>query len=340
MTLGSRFKDNILSSPKGFTNRDLSALRTQIRDVLATLEAASPRLPSAQPQAQARSTSPADNQSNRGRSRRSRTPTPATTPSPAPAPAPPPVGYWNEYDNGSEAGDYGDDTYAIYVYPNETAEFPGLHYLRSIMSAPRSRIRGWLKGTREPTAANGSDTQSLLNPSSQAGSPRDYFSIRKPRPGSSTDNDGTEDEYASSAEDATPAGLRKYERRGTATKNSNNGFLSTLEEADEQDLRMAHYRDRILARSIILFFILSFALLLVSGVLIATGRHKLRLEVDAGATVGSVASLFCACMGLGALFARPFAPNWLYTLAVWAAFMASTFLNGMLLIIVVRSTGI
>lgn len=255
-----------------------------------------------------------------------------------------PVVYWNEYDHGSEAGDYGDDTYAIYIDPNETTEFPGFHYLRSIMAAPSSRIRRWLKGAGTgagegslPTST--SDTQSLLH-HDPAGSPRDYFSIRKPRPGSSTDNEGTEDGdgYASSAEDVTPAGLRKYERRG-------GGFLSTLEEADgggdEQGaLRMAEYRDRVLARSVVLFFALSFALLLVSGVLVATGRHKLRLEVDAGATVGSVASLFCACMGLGALFARPFPPNWLYALAVWAAFAAATLLNGMLLIIVVRSTGI
>ncbi len=119
-----------------------------------------------------------------------------------------------------------------------------------------------------------------------------------------------------------------------------NGFLSALEEADEEDLRIARYRDRVLSRSVVLFFALSFALLLMAGLLVTTGRHKLRLEVDAGATVGSVASLFCACMGLGALFARRYTPSWLYVLAVWAAFLASTVLNGMLLIIIVRSSGI
>ncbi|KAK7755948.1 hypothetical protein SLS62_001890 [Diatrype stigma] len=349
ITLGSRFRDNVLSSPKSFTNRDLSALRTQVRDVLATLQAATsglssplqPRSPTSRPA----SPGGGDTQSRRGRSRRSRTPTPAVT-----APPGPPIVYWNEYDHGSEAGDYGDDTYAIYIDPNETTEFPGFHYLRAIMAAPSSRIRRWLKGTgagAESLPTSTSDTQSLLH---HGGSPRDYFSIRKPRPGSSTDNEGTEDGdgyVSSSAEDAaTPAGLRKYERRGQRASNST-GFLSTLEEADDGQqqqqgalTRMAEYRDRVLARSVVLFFALSFALLLVSGVLVATGRHKLRLEVDAGATVGSVASLFCACMGLGALFARPFPPNWLYALAVWAAFAAAASLNGMLLVIVVRSTGI
>lgn len=246
--------------------------------------------------------------------------------------------YWNEYDHGSEAGDNGDDTYAIYIDPDATVEFPGVQYLKSIMSGPTVRIREWLKSTRSPLP-NGSDTQSLLH-SDQTGSPRDYFSIRKPRSGSPTDNEGTEEEYASS-EDAALSG--PHHRSGDRPPRSDavdSGFLSALEEADQQDLRMAHYRDSILARSIVLFYAASFALLLVSGLLVTTGRHKLRLEVDAGATVGSVASLFCACMGLGALFARRFIPTWLYSLAVWAAFAASTLLNGMLLIIVVRSSGI
>ena len=258
---------------------------------------------------------------------------------------PVPVTYWNEYDHGSEAGDHGDDTYAIYVDPNDTAEFPGFHYLKSIMAVPSVRIRQWLGGSQK-SGSHASETQSLLNNES-AGSPHDYFSIRKPGTASSTENEneaGTEDGYASSSEgQGVSPGLRRH-FGGRGLRPRVNALPTALEDTaatdDDVDLYLARYRDRVLSRSVVLFFTVSFALLVMSGALVLTGRHKLRLEVDAGATVGSVASLFCACMGLGALFARRFPRGWLYTLAVWAAFAAACLLNGMLLVIVVRSSGI
>ncbi|RYP74102.1 hypothetical protein DL770_007662 [Monosporascus sp. CRB-9-2] len=347
-TLSIRFKDNVLNSPKSFTNRDFSALRTQFQDVLATVEAASPALPpSARRKAQP--DTPSDAESRRGR-RLSLQPPTATTPSPTPAPVV--VGYWNEYDHGSEAGDYGagEDTYAIYIDPNETAGFPGLHYIKSIVTAPSTRIRGWLRSSRRTTAANTPETQSLLNHRGDGGSPRDYFAIRKSgAPASlSTENEGTtEDEYASS-EEAGPSS--HYQNHGN--NKTQNRYAADPEaiaygigdDDGDQEPQLARYRDRTLGRAVVLAFAASFALLAVSGVLVATGRHRLRLEVDAGAAAGSVASLSCACLGLGALFARGHGHSkhegggarLLYTLAVWAAFVAAALLNAMLLVVVVR----
>ena len=207
------------------------------------------------------------------------------------------------------------------------------------MAAPSVRIRQWLSGSPK-SDTHGSETQSLMN-HENTGSPHDYFSIRKPGTASSTENEvATEDGYASSSEGAgLSPNLRRY-RDSRRSRSDEDLQPTTLEAADEVELHLARYRDRVLSRSVVLLFSVSFALLLVSGLLILTGRHKLRLEVDAGATIGSVASLFCACMGLGALFARQYTPGWLYTFAVWAAFDASCLLNGMLLVIVVTSSGI
>ncbi|RYO99739.1 hypothetical protein DL764_006727 [Monosporascus ibericus] len=349
-TLSIRFKDNVLNSPKSFTNRDLSALRTQFQDVLATVEAASPALPpnarrKAQPGA------PSDAESRRGRRLSLRPPAPAAT-TPSPTPAPVVVGYWNEYDHGSEAGDYGagEDTYAIYIDPNETAGFPALHYIKSIVTAPSSRIRDWLRSSRRTTAANTPETQSLLNHRGGGGSPRDCFAVRKPGgPASlSTENEGTtEDEYASS-EEAGPSshyrnhGNNKIQNRYVADPEA---IAYGVDDDDgDQQLQLARYRDRMLGLAAVLAFAASFALLAVSGVLVATGRHRLRLEVGAGAAAGSVASLSCACIGLGALFARGHGygerdgggARLLYALAVWAAFVAAALLNAMLLVVIMR----
>ncbi|RYP19200.1 hypothetical protein DL765_003515 [Monosporascus sp. GIB2] len=349
-TLSIRFKDNVLNSPKSFTNRDFSALRTQFQDVLATVEAASPALlPDARQKAQPGT--PNDTESRRGRRLSLRTPAPAAT-TPSPTPAPVVVGYWNEYEHGSEAGDYGagEDTYAIYVDPNKTADFPGLHYIKSIVTAPSTRIRGWLRSSRRTTAANTPETQSLLNHRGDGGSPRDYFATRKPgAPASlSTENEGTtEDEYASSEEAGPSSYYHNHDRNGIQKRCAADPEAATYDindDSGDQELQLARYRDRMLGHAVVLGFAASFALLAVSGALVATGRHRLRLEVDAAAAAGSVASLSCACLGLGALFARGHghgehkgggAPL-LYALAVWAAFAAAALLNAMLLVIVVR----
>ncbi|RYO80608.1 hypothetical protein DL766_010134 [Monosporascus sp. MC13-8B] len=349
-TLSIRFKDNVLNSPKSFTNRDFSALRTQFQDVLATVEAASPaRPPDARRKAQPGT--PSDTESRRGRRLSLRPPAPAAT-TPSPTPAPVVVGYWNEYEHGSEAGDYGagEDTYAIYVDPNETADFPGLHYIKSIVTAPGTRIRGWLRSSRRTTAAHTPETQSLLNHRGDGGSPRGYFATRNPgAPASlSTENEGTtEDEYASSSEAGPSSHYHNHDRnrvRDRYAADPEAAVYCTDDDGGDQELRLARYRDRMLGRAVVLGFAASFALLAVSGALVATGRHRLRLEVDAGAAAGSVASLSCACLGLGALFARGHGHGehkgggvpLLYSLAVWAAFAAAALLNAMLLVIVVR----
>ncbi|KAI2467049.1 hypothetical protein F4781DRAFT_433809 [Annulohypoxylon bovei var. microspora] len=314
ITLSSRFKENILSSPKSFTRRDITPLRLHHHELLTTLEAASPDFDSLQIERQKQKAKA--NFESPDRSRRSSL---TQQPKPASTPGGSSMTYWNEYEHGSEAGDYDEGAYALYIDPNANADFPGFVYVKTMFTAPVDKVRHWLK-TRSSHSA---ERQSLL----RGQSPVDYFSTGHSTTAHTTDNEATEDEYASSLNSSI--GRRNKSRYAA---------LAATEEGT--DYQIALYHDKVLTRAVVLAFITAFILLAISGVLIATGRHKMRLEVDAGVTVGSVASLFCACMGLGAMLYRRYPVGFLYTLAVWAAFVAVCALNGMLLVLVVGTNGL
>ncbi|KAI1389650.1 uncharacterized protein F4822DRAFT_427991 [Hypoxylon trugodes] len=315
-SLSSRFKENVLTSPKSFTKRDFHPVRLQHREVLATLEAATPDINYLQAERQ-RAKIQYESQNGSRRSSQTHLPKPASVSTPGGSS----MTYWNEYEHGSEAGGNDDEGYALYIDPNASADFPGFVYIKHMFTAPVDTVRHWLKA-RTPNPYP-SETQSLLSGSQ----PADYFSARPSPTAQTTDNEATEDEYASSLNSSVG---RRNKARYAA--------LPATEE--DQGYQIALYRDKMLTRTVIVSFVVAFVLLVISGVLIATGRHKLRLEVDAGVTVGSVASLFCVCMGLGAMLYRQYPAGYLYSLAVWAAFVAVCALNGMLLVLVVGTNGI
>ncbi|OTB00647.1 hypothetical protein M426DRAFT_65519 [Hypoxylon sp. CI-4A] len=321
-TLGSRFKEHVLSSPKSFTRRDFTPLRLQHRQLLTTLEAITPDLNSLQIE---RRKAKAHFEEPHNGSRRSSQTQQAPKPASVSTPGGSSMTYWNEYEHGSEAGDNDDGGYALYIDPNADMDFPGFVYIKAMFAVPVEKVRHWLKAR----APHSSETQSLLHDQT----PTDYFSTRHSSTAHTTDNEGTEDEYASSL-NSSLGRRNKLQSHAQA----HYGALPSTEEDHHNQITI--YHDRVLNRTVIFAFIVAFILLVISGVLIATGRHKLRLEVDAGVTVGSVASLFCACMGLGAMLYRNYPVSLVYTLAVWAAFIAVCALNGMLLVLVVGNNGV
>jgi hypothetical protein len=98
------------------------------------------------------------------------------------------------------------------------------------------------------------------------------------------------------------------------------------------------YGKNILSWSTIGCLVASFALLSISVILIFTGKHKLRVEVDVGVSIGVVASLFSACTALGMTLYRRDPLPLLYSLMVWSTFAASCLLNVMLLVLLVGNT--
>ncbi|TGJ76811.1 hypothetical protein E0Z10_g10830, partial [Xylaria hypoxylon] len=225
-TLSSRFKDDILDHPKSFTNYNFAPLQLQYRQLRTTLEAASPvdtNVPEPSPPTE--SCNPSGRRDQRDSRRSSHSVTTMT-----------PTTYWNEYDNGSDAGDH-DDTYVIYIDPDAANEFPGLAYVKSMFGGPVDSVRHWLRSQKSrdtytaATVSTPSETQSLLGhrPNTSNGAPTDYFGITTRA--APTDEPMTEDEYLSS-EEGEP-----HRARVLGFFSSHSSFSSEIEP------KMARYQD-------------------------------------------------------------------------------------------------
>ncbi|OIW29170.1 SPX domain-containing protein [Coniochaeta ligniaria NRRL 30616] len=300
--LGSRFKDTVLSHPKSFTRRDFSYLQSQCDSLLATLRAATPtnNLSGA-----ATPRSPTDHHAELSLTDAGHQQRDAQLELPEPA-VPAHQGYWNEYDNGSEAGDNANDdgAYTIYINPDDTA-FPGMATLAALFRAPLEKTRMWLASQHNRTSSTGSapSTATSTNPPSSEHAPLLL-------PGDTTAYGGT-----SSA--------------------PRSAFTSPTSQR-----ALARYRDRVLVVGTAGAFTASFVLLAVAAVLILTGRHRLRAEVDAGVVVGVCASLACACAALGMDMNRAVTKGWGSWALVGGAFTVACFLNGVLLVLVVGNSPI
>ena len=371
--LGSRFKDNVLADPKSFTRRDFSQLETLHDDLAQTLHGALPPDPPggyllSEPEDQSpRSPSPPSSQASPGSTEA------ATDPQPS-------AGYWNEYECGSEAGDFdghaGND-YAIYIDPNQDDSFPGIKALGVFLSKPFHKLTGWMAFPhRKPTAGGpehapllpGHHSPTATPPNGSARSPPElgYFSTSPggtahsyTTAGAGTDTEFDEDDsrfpshrhsrrnsgsfpglgagYTSSSSDD------QHNRKQQSYFLPSQGYVThhaagthragyTLPSLAHQ--RVARYRERVLAYATWGCYAAAVVLMGIAAVLIATGRHRMRLEVDAAALVGIVSSLGAACGGLCMAGARHDSLGWVGRSAVWGAFGGVCVVNGVLLILV------
>ncbi|KAK4089736.1 hypothetical protein PCL_05957 [Purpureocillium lilacinum] len=291
-TLTSRFNDAVLGNPKSFTRRDFSPLQTRYDEILSELRSAAPALSDPG--------SPSSDEQPLPEPTRPRT-TRVNFDALPPAQMSSQVKYWNEYDDGSDAGGAEDD-YAIYINPEEDTGFPGMAYVHAIVSMPYEKAKQWFRhrqsGERRPLLSTESTSQSY----------------------SSTAVDSEEEGYASS--DGFP-----YQ-----------GYTTHYALPSISEQKAMRYRERSLLWGTVGCFVASFVLLGIAGILISTGKRKLRVEVDAGVTVGVMVSLFCACTGLGMTLYRQDRLSLVYRLAVWSGFVVSCLLNGMLLVLVLGNT--
>lgn len=297
-TLHTRINQDVLGNPKSFTRKQFGSLQAKHDDVLTELRAAEP--PLSEP-------SSPDSLTGSPRLEHIQRPTRAAIERLEPAQPPYQPKYWNEYDDASDAGQ--DDGYAIYINPDEEPSFPGYEYV----AAPFRAVSAWFgKGN---AAARGAPSESApLLSGGESSRNAGYMST-------SGHTDSEEDGYASSD------GIPSY------------GFeahYAVFPSVDEQ--RVAMYRKKTLFWGTIGSLIISYALLGVCSILIATGKHRLHIEVDVGVTLGVVISLFCACAALGMMLYRSDRPSIIFRLTVWCAFMTACVLNGMLLVLVANNT--
>lgn len=295
-TLGSRFSEDVLSNPRSFTRRDFDPLQRRHDEILQALHDAIPQL--------SEPSSPSSDEHRPGSSTTvtefEPLPPPSKHPSPSQDQPTSRVKYWNEYDDGSEAGGPEDD-YAIYIDPEQSSIFPGLGYVQAVLSLPFEKVKHWFHLNRSP------ERQPLLG-EQRPETAHGYFS---------TSADSDEEGYASSSD--FPA----------------HGFVGHYAFPSISEQKVVRYRENVLFWVTVGCYAASFALLAISGVLISTGRHKLRVEVDAAVTVGVACSLLGACSALGATLYRKDPLTMSYRVMVGSTFIASCLLNGMLLVLVV-----
>jgi hypothetical protein len=298
-TLGERFSEMVLSDPKSFTRRDYSAQQQRYEKMLAELRNANPHL-----HGETASSSSEEPVSPVLQSRRPSAVDLDVAYASRAAREEPRLKYWNEYDDGSDAGGAGpEDEYAIYIDPENDSIFPGLGYVHAVLSLPYEKARQWFQKRRSHAA----ERRPLL--STESPNLTGYAST--------ANLDSDEEGYASS---------EGFPSQGYAAHYA----LPSL--ADQRTLR---YRERFLFWSTVALFAASFVLLGIAGVLITAGRHRLRVEVDVASTLGVVTSLFCSCSALSTMLYRQDILTVSYRLMVWSAFVASCILNGMLLILIV-----
>jgi hypothetical protein len=221
--------------------------------------------------------------------------------------------YWNEYDDGSEAGDI-NEPYTIYIDPDAESTFPGVKtvvYVFSRLSSgvkfPIEKFKTWL------SPPGSTDERRPLTSESHGG----YFTTHT---NSFNVIETDVDDDASSSD--FPIGY--------------NAHYATFPSISDQ--KLMRHREKLLFRGTVASFVAAFLLLFIASLLVFTGRHHLRIEVDAGVIVGVVASLFFATLGFTIMLYRWRRLGLLHILCGTASFLADCVLSGLLLVLVMGNT--
>lgn len=337
--LGRRFKDVVLSHPGSFTKRSFFSLQRQYEEILTSLRAAQPNDTVARPpkfnervdaQLSAASVSPPTQQAPEDRHEDQ-----VVT-----------SGYWNEYDDGSEAGDlqHSGGGYVIYVNSDDRSLFLGVDSWASAVAAPLGKMRQWLR-TRALGSAGPGERQSLLpaqpplygsttstrttrTTRTRSTQKASYFSSS---PGADTSADSSDPD----TESETAAVHQRRDSHGYASSDDfpagyATHYATVLPSINEQ--RLTRHRERVFAWGTVGCYVASALFLSVAAILATAGRHRLRVEVDTGVTLGVMASLGCACVGLAMTFSRRDALGFFTRLTVWAVFALLCVCNGVMLL--------
>lgn len=218
-------------------------------------------------------------------------------------------GYWNEYDNPSDE-DERQERYVVYVSPDpeDNEEWPG--------QAALSKALGWAnEKTRKPITR----IRKLINPSyvepepepepeaarrpllggADINSSQSCFGNPPRRLDSNTDLESNPGAASNSpSEDGRPDPVDDLFNPSNYPAGYSTHY-ATFPSVSDQHQRAAfnHHRDMLLSHASMGCFLASYTLLFVSGLLLATGRHKLRREVDAGVLTGGIGAMVFAGIG-------------------------------------------
>ncbi|KAA8574470.1 hypothetical protein EYC84_005930 [Monilinia fructicola] len=202
-------------------------------------------------------------------------------------PSPQRQAYWNEYDNGSDVDQ--DEPYYIYADPNAEMTFPGAEVVASAIR----RTKQGMEMVRDWFVPSGSlknrEREALLGN-------RDGRCFERSPIGTAngSETDVEEDAYASSAD--FPGGYVTH--------------YATFPSVADQ--RLSRFQEQTLLFTMLACFFFSALSEAASTLLLATGRHKLRTEVDLGALMGALLGLCLAAGGLICMACRNERLGWVH----------------------------
>ena len=199
--------------------------------------------------------------------------------------------YWNEFDDGSEAEE---DTYAIYVNPDEDVRFPGAETISKALSAmqesvshSRARLFSWLRLTDIKPRKRPSERDPLLPRSTD----RDL-------------DDDNDDSSSSSDEAIQPEMNRKATSKPSNQDLKRSLSLSSSLRTRRRVTQLQKTREKMLTRSYVGLIALGFFLLGIARILRAYGRRKAVVEVAGGIIACAVLAEACAVVAVTMLMLR------------------------------------
>lgn len=213
--------------------------------------------------------------------------------------------YWNEFDDGDEVPE--DERYAIYVSPDENTSFPGAETVSKAFSSmyqslgrTKRRILSWLPlqscdRNRDLDAEEG---------------------VRRPllaAPGKDPDQ-GNEDSSDTDTSNS-PATCSK-KTRSTVRLVVPDGQRTSPSPSQSRHSAKRHHvhisRENVVFRTYLGCYAIAFILLIMSAIMKNAGRHKAKVQVDAGAIVGVIAALGSAVIGISLMISREENLSWLH----------------------------
>ncbi|MCJ1283881.1 hypothetical protein MMC26_003212 [Xylographa opegraphella] len=219
----------------------------------------------------------------------------------------PPQRYWNEFDDGDEAPP--DEAYTIFVDPNAQSTFPGIASISKLIRTVSNtaiqtseKVTAWLRPSSKYSSA---EHRPLTD---------DYFNQRPRAEDTDLDSDN------SSAENVPQP--RRYSTF-QANRRSNQS-------------KVVANRESLLLRCCIAFFIASFILLAIAGVLTTTARRRYVRRADIGTLVGMVFSLVFAILGVSMMIISKQSTGLLQRSGLLLVFALICVANAILVMIVIR----
>ena len=292
--MGHQFKLEVLGNPKTFTHLNFSDLKIRFDDLIREIKGITPKIGIPQSPTTSRRASTAGVEPEAlGRRNSSNV-----------------QGYWNEYDHGSEAGDFNDE-YVIWVSDPDGSciDGPLRGGLTALVTKPISTVRSWLSPKPQTRDEEQSQAPLLVT--------RD----------SSTSYGGTVVE--SSGLDSNDEGISSEDEFPPECE----AHYASLPNINEQ--RADRLRNTALLRGTLGMFAISSILLIVAAIFISTGRYKLMVEMSAGVTISIAIALACTFLGLAMFFLRTEKSEPILALVVLTWFTLLCAASGALLVEVV-----